>query len=189
MENLIEYLRTDKYLLVSFITNIVLIILLIVNLVISIVSSIKYKSLMKKLGNGNNLDEMLRTYLKEVDRISKENKQIENYYIKLDSDLDSCIQKVGLVRFNAFKDVGSDLSFALALLDRNDNGVVLNGLYGSESSNIYSKPIKKGESSYVLSDEERYAIDIADQKMKFYTKTKKPEIIQKKWWKSFLFFT
>ena len=180
MENLIEYLRTDKYLLVSFITNIVLIILLIVNLVISIVSSIKYKSLMKKLGNGNNLDEMLRTYLKEVDRISKENKQIENYYIKLDSDLDSCIQKVGLVRFNAFKDVGSDLSFALALLDRNDNGVVLNGSYGSESSNIYSKPIKKGESSYVLSDEERYAIDIADQKMKFYTKTKKPEIIQKK---------
>jgi hypothetical protein len=180
MENLIEYLKTDNYLLVSFIINILLIVLLLVNLVITIVSIIKYKTLMKKLGNGNNLDEMLRGYLKEVERISKENKEIENYYIKLDNDLDSCIQKVGLVRFNAFKDVGSDLSFALALLDRNDNGVVLNGLYGSESSNIYSKPVKKGESSYVLSDEERYAIDIADQKMKFYTKTKKPEIIQKK---------
>ena len=163
MENLIEYLKTDNYLLVSFIINIVLIVLLLVNLVITIVSIIKYKTLMKKLGNGNNLDEMLRGYLKEVERISKENKEIENYYIKLDNDLDSCIQKVGLVRFNAFKDVGSNLSFALAMLDRENNGVVLNGIYGSEYSNIYAKPIKNAKSEYQLSDEEVNAIDLAIQ--------------------------
>ena len=163
MENLIEYLKTDNYLLVSFIINIVLIVLLLVNLAITIVSIIKYKTLMKKLGNGNNLDEMLRGYLKEVERISKENKEIENYYIKLDNDLDSCIQKVGLVRFNAFKDVGSNLSFALAMLDRENNGVVLNGIYGSEYSNIYAKPIKNAKSEYQLSDEEVNAIDLAIQ--------------------------
>ena len=61
--------------------------------------------------------------------------------------------------------------FAIALLDRYDNGVVLNGLYGSESSNIYAKPIKNGKSeTYQLSEEEKYAIEIAEQNKNFYAK-------------------
>ena len=127
---------------------------------------------MKKIGNGNNLDEMLKKYLDDVREIKKDNSEIKAYYTKLDSDIASCIQKVGLVRYNAFKDVGSDLSFAIALLDRNDNGVVLNGLYGSESSNIYAKPIKKGQSKYQLSDEEKTALEIAEQSKNFITKQK-----------------
>ena len=78
-----------------------------------------------------------------------------------------------MVRFNAFKDVGSDLSFAIALLDRNDNGVVLNGLYGSDSSNIYAKPIKGGVSTYQLSDEEKYALEIAEQSKNFAARARK----------------
>ena len=57
------------------------------------------------------------------------------------------------------KDTGSDLSFALALLDENNNGVLLNGIYSREMSNIYAKPVTKGESSYTLSIEEKQAID------------------------------
>ena len=125
---------------------------------------------MKKLGNGNNLDEMLKTYLRDVREIKQDNAEIKAYYTKLDSDIASCIQKVGLVRYNAFRDVGSDLSFAIALLDKNDNGIVFNGLYGSDSSNIFAKPIKKGESSYQLSPEERYAIEIAEQNKNFKTR-------------------
>ena len=127
---------------------------------------------MKKIGHGNNLDEMLRKYLDDVKEIKKDNSEIKAYYTKLDSDIASCIQKVGLVRYNAFKDVGSDLSFAIALLDRNNNGVVLNGLYGSESSNIYAKPIKNGQSKYQLSDEEKSALEIAEQSKRFITKQK-----------------
>ena len=91
----------------------------------------------------------------------------------MDSDIASCIQKVGLVRYNAFKDVGSDLSFAIALLDGNNNGVVFNGIYGSEYSNIYAKPIKNKESNYQLSQEEEYAIEIAEQTKSFMTKNRK----------------
>ena len=47
----------------------------------------------------------------QVKAIEKDNGEIKNYYTKLDQDIASCIQKVGLVRYNAFKDVGSDLSF------------------------------------------------------------------------------
>ena len=72
-----------------------------------------------------------------------------------------CIQKIGIVRYSAFKDTGSDLSFALALLDENNDGVVLNGIYSREMSNIYAKPIQNGKSTYTVSEEETQAISKA----------------------------
>ncbi len=125
--------------------------------------SYKYFKVMKNLGGGESLDKMLNNYIQDVNSVKKDNKEIIAYYTKLDADIENSIQKIGLVRYNAFKDVGSDLSFALALLDREDNGIVLNGIYGSESSNIYAKPVKNGYSTYQLSQEEKSAIDIAIQ--------------------------
>ena len=173
MNNIIDFLTSDKYLIISFIINIIMIILLIVNIIQRRQDKKNYIMFMKKIGRGNNIDEMLKKYLSDVKEIKQDNAEIKAYYTKLDEDISSCIQKVGLVRFNAFKDVGSDLSFAVALLDRNDNGVVLNGLYGSDSSNIYAKPIKNGMSSYQLSDEEQYALEIAEQNKNFIAKNRK----------------
>ena len=172
MENLLEILKTDNYLLISFTINIILIITMIINIIMLTKINKKYISFMKKLGNGSNLDEMLKDYLRDVKEIKQDNSEIKAYYTKLDSDISSCIQKVGLVRYNAFRDVGSDLSFAIALLDGNDTGVVLNGLYGSDSSNIYAKPIKGGISTYQLSDEEKYALEIAEQNKNFIAKNR-----------------
>ena len=170
MEKLLEILKTDNFLLISFIVNCGLLLFVVIGIFLIININKKYLSFMKKIGNGNNLDEMLKKYLEDVREIKKDNSEIKAYYTKLDNDIGSCIQKVGIVRYNAFRDVGSDLSFAIALLDRDDNGVVLNGLYGSESSNIYAKPIKNGKSSYQLSDEEKYALDIAEQNKNFMAK-------------------
>ena len=170
MENLLEYLKTNNFLVISFIINCALFLVVLVNIILIIRIHKKYISFMNSIGNGNNLDEMLKKYLEDVREIKKDNAEIKAYYTKLDNDISSCIQKIGLVRYNAFRDVGSDLSFAIALLDREDNGVVLNGLYGSESSNIYAKPIKNGKSSYQLSEEEKYALDIAEQNKNFMAK-------------------
>ena len=172
MSSILELLENENYVLAIVIVNIILIIVTIINTILIIRANGKYVKFMKKLGNGSNLDEMMKDYIKDVKEIKKDNSEIKAYYTKLDSDIASCIQKVGLVRYNAFKDVGSDLSFAVALLDRNDNGVVLNGLYGSESSNIYAKPIKKGVSSYKLSEEEEYALEIAEQSKNFIAKNR-----------------
>lgn len=152
---------------------IILISLVIVETIVLLFIHKRYISFMKKMGNGNDLNEMLKGYLKDVESIKKDNSEIKGYYTKLDQDIASCIQKVGMVRYNAFKDVGSDLSFAIALLDGNDNGVVFNGIYGSEYSNIYAKPIKNKESSYQLSQEEEYAIEIAEQTKSFMAKKRK----------------
>jgi hypothetical protein len=70
-------------------------------------------------------------------------------------------QKIGLVRYNPFSDVGGNQSFSLALLDANNNGMVLTGLFGREGNRVYGKPIKNGESEYSLSEEEKKAIEKA----------------------------
>ena len=173
MESILEFLKTDNFLMISFIINIVLVVITIINIFILIKTNKKYIKFMKQLGNGNNLDEMLKDYLRDVKEIKRDNSEIKAYYTKLDSDIASCIQKVGLVRYNAFRDVGSDLSFAIALLDGNDTGVVLNGLYGSDSSNIYAKPVKNGVSTYQLSEEEKYALEIAEQNKNFIAKNRR----------------
>lgn len=148
--------------------NIVLLIITCISFLISIYCMYKtkknektYVNFMKKIGNGTNLDDMLKKYIDDLNLVKQDNEQIKAYYTKLDNDINNSIQKLGLVRYNAFKDVGSNLSFTLALLDRDNNGVVLNGLYGSTSSNIYAKPVKNGQSKYPLSDEEIEAISIA----------------------------
>ncbi len=168
-----DLIQEEGLVLPLLIINAILGILVIINIIYSISMKKKYLDFMKKLGNGNNLDEMLRKYLDDVREIKKDNSEIKAYYTKLDNDIDTCIQKIGLVRYNAFKDVGSDLSFAIALLDRNDNGVILNGLYGSESSNIYAKPVKSGVSKYQLSEEEKTALEIAEQSKNFIAKHRK----------------
>ncbi len=167
MNNVLEAEPMIKNLLI---TNIVLIVLVAILLILVVILFVKYISTMKKLGKGERLDEMLKSYMDDVNSIKQDNSEIKAYYTKLDFDIEKSIQKIGLVRYNAFRDVGSDLSFALALLDRQNNGIVLNGIYGSESSNIYAKPIKNGESSYQLSIEEKSAIEIAEQSNKFQNK-------------------
>jgi hypothetical protein len=71
---------------------------------------------------------------------------------------------VGVVRYNAIANTGADLSFAIALLDQNNNGFVLNGIYSRDGSYTYAKPIENGQSKYNLSDEEKEALTKAISK-------------------------
>lgn len=68
------------------------------------------------------------------------------------------IQHVGIVRFQAFPEMGSDLSFSAALLDGNHNGLVITSLFGRSESRIYGKPVQGGRSAYPLTHEEQEAI-------------------------------
>lgn len=155
----------------NFELNVFNIILLVINLlllVMYILNSIKltklrknYSDFMTKLGKGNDINEMLQKYVKSVEEIKKENSEIEQYCKKIDEDSKQNLKKIGIVRYNAYKDTGSDLSFALAILNDNNTGIVLNGIYGRDTSNIYAKPITEGNSKYVLSKEEKEALEKA----------------------------
>lgn len=117
-----------------------------------------YDTFIRKLGNGNNLDEMLHQYLQHVEAVENKNNALIEHCKGLEQNIAQCVQKIGIVRYNAFRDTGSDLSFSLALLNQYNDGIVLNAVYGRDNSNIYAKPVKNGTSSYILSEEEKEAI-------------------------------
>jgi hypothetical protein len=66
-----------------------------------------------------------------------------------------------MVRFNPFSDTGSDMSFSLALLNQRATGLVMTGLWGRDEVRLYAKPVDRHESRYILSQEEKQAIDLA----------------------------
>mgnify|MGYP001559621039 FL=1 len=73
------------------------------------------------------------------------------------------VQKVGLVRFNPFKEIGGDHSFSLVVLDGKDTGVVITGLHTRERTRIYAKAVKNGKSEIELSVEEKKALTKAQK--------------------------
>ncbi len=153
---------------IILIINVMLLILYILNCMKLSKLRKNYATFMTKLGKGENINEMLEGYVKNVDEIKAENKEIIEYCQKLDDRSNDYLKKMGMVRYNAYKDTGSNLSFALAILDNENNGFVLNGIYARDNSNIYAKPVVNGKSEYVLSNEEEEAISkaIADVKHK-----------------------
>ena len=161
MENVLEFMRTDNFIIIVAISIIILLILYVANLIKLSKIKKEYNKFLIKLGNGQNIEEQIRGYMDKVLEVKNKNLEIEEYCKQLDNTLGNCLQKVGIVRYNAFKDTGSDLSFALAILNEENTGVVLNGIYSREVSNIYAKPIEKGNSMYVLSEEEKEAIQKA----------------------------
>ncbi len=73
------------------------------------------------------------------------------------------LRKMGLIRYNPFKESGGDQSFSLALLEENDNGFVLTSIYTNEGVRVFLKPVLRGDSKYQLSEEEQEAIKKAKE--------------------------
>jgi len=73
------------------------------------------------------------------------------------------IQKVGMVRFNPFRETGGDHSFSIALLDANNTGLILTGIHTRERTRIYTKAVKNGKGEFELSDDEKKALSKAQK--------------------------
>lgn len=108
-----------------------------------------------------NVEELLIRIGNELKEIRIDINNIQKDIENLETKFAFAIQKVGFVRYNAFAEMGSDLSFSIALLDKFNNGFVLTSIYGREHNICYGKPIKFGKSVYPLSVEEMQAIDRA----------------------------
>ena len=160
-EVITNFINSDIFNLILIVMFFLLIILYIVNNIRLKNANKSYMKLIKKLGNGTNLEEVLRGYIEQVKMVNDKAEDISKYCDTISAELKTCIKKVGMVRYNAYEDAGSDLSFALALLDDNNNGVILNGIYSREMSNIYAKKIVSGEPANRASEHEKQAIDIA----------------------------
>lgn len=110
-------------------------------------------------GVGGSLKSVLENLLKELALVKKELGFLKDHTTKLQKDGSFHIQKVGLMRFNPFKDTGGDQSFILSLIDGNNTGIIISGLYSRSGTRWYAKKIVNGKSvEYELSDEEKQAL-------------------------------
>jgi len=121
----------------------------------------KYKKFMTG-ANGENLEsQFLRRFL-EVDELKLESKKIKTKLDKVSDNLLIAYQKIGIVKYDAFKEMGGKLSFTVAILNSNNDGFVINSMHSSrEGCYTYIKEIIKGESFLVLAEEEKLALEEA----------------------------
>lgn len=146
--------------------------LLVISLIWNIILTIKMSSLNRRYkkfmrgSTGKNFETMLleqvETVSGAVDRVNLMNQEM----LELKNQVDRCIQKINIIRYNAFSDTGSDLSFSVALLDSFNDGFLLTGIYGRNESITYAKPVEKGLSKYPLSVEEEMVLNRSLKKVK-----------------------
>lgn len=89
--------------------------------------------------------------------VDKNKKDIRTLY----KNMEHAFQKIGLIKYDAFQQMGGKLSFSLALLDENNNGFILNSVHSTEGCYTYTKEIKSGECAISLGEEEQQALDMA----------------------------
>jgi hypothetical protein len=116
-----------------------------------------FRRLTKGVKEGD-LKKILEKILNTQGLTGKELKEINKKIAILEEEGKFHIQKMGMVRFNPFREIGGDHSFSLAILDGNSTGVVITGLHTRERTRVYMKSIKKGKSEYELSSEEKKAV-------------------------------
>lgn len=136
-----------------------------------IIAVIVMKQKMKKIAesyekfmagkDGKSLENMIEKKINEIEQLidadKKKTKHLQNIY----ENLKISYQKTGIVKYDAFNEMGGKLSFALALLDKNNNGFIINAMHSREGCYTYIKEIIKGESYISLGEEEKKALDKA----------------------------
>jgi len=127
-----------------------------------------FNFLKKQKKEPENLDQLLS----EFKKIKQDFEDLSSAFRELKEESRFSVQKVGIIRFNPFSQIGGNQSFSIALLDRNDNGIIITSFYARENNRVYAKPIKGGKSQYNLSKEEIRAIELA---IKNYNKNEKRE--------------
>lgn len=111
------------------------------------------------------LSEILEHLLKQVEKVEQETHELKKKYVTIEKDGTGHVQKIGLLRFNPFKDTGGDQSFILSLVDGQNSGVVISSLYSRSGTRWYAKKINMGKGAdHELSEEEKKALKVAVEK-------------------------
>lgn len=167
MDNSIVVAQELETIRLSLILGVSAVVMSFILAVLLVISLIKIHKLNKKYGafmkgsNGKDLESAVLTRFSEMDKMKTD---IEFIFGKLNIACDMLLtayQKMSIVKYDAFKEMGGKLSFSMALLDDKNSGCILTSVHTREGCYTYVKEIIKGESFVVLSEEERKALDEA----------------------------
>lgn len=140
---------------------------LLILLILIIVALCKLKKLNRKFDrfmrgkDAESLEDTILSCIEKNEQIDQMNQLLREDIIGLRKNQRITYQKMGMVKYNAFREMSGDLSYALALLDQEEKGFIINSVYAKEGGYSYIKEIVKGESSILLSEEEKAALEKA----------------------------
>ncbi|MEK6266069.1 MAG: DUF4446 family protein [Clostridium sp.] len=160
MQSIFNFIDNAQVYIILALIIVVIILMVIIIMTYTFLNKLekKYRKLMRGV-NKKNLEDVVISYLDRIDEVKEENDSMKQMYDGLDGRLKTCVQKTSIIRYKAFDNVGSDLSFSIALLDGNQDGVILTSIYGRNESTTYAKPVDKGISRYELSEEESKVLE------------------------------
>ena len=144
-----------------------LFILVIILFILNLNVTMKYNRLKSSYAtfmrgkDGKTLEESMRDRFSEVDTILKVTKQNRMDIREINKKIEKSYQKSGIVKYDAFNEMGGKLSFAIAMLDSKNSGWIINAMHSREGCYTYVKEIVKGESYVELAEEEAEALDKA----------------------------
>ncbi len=115
--------------------------------------------------NNKTNDKFDKKILEINDEFNNESKVLREMIDVINNNLKICLQKTAVIRYNPFEHVGGELCFALAVLDKKNDGYILNTIFTENASYTYCKPVVNGESSVKLSKEEKEALELAKNKI------------------------
>ena len=162
------------------ITNISIVILLVVtvtNLVLLLLNNLKvkkykdmYEKALAKFNSRENIDDEFNDLYKRLNEVENITKATVDSVNNFSQKMMSNVQKIGFVKYNAYDETENKLSFALALLDERQNGILLNHIYSKHGSNIYAKLVTEGKVEDRISEEEATALKEAIDDKGFKTR-------------------
>lgn len=164
-------LTQDQIILIAVLA---LAILSVALLTITIILLVKVGALTKKYNafmkgsDGHTLESTILNRFREIDILKEESKYTSEKLNIACETLITAYQKIGIVKYDAFKEMGGKLSFSLCLLDDENNGFILTSMHTREGCYTYVKEIIKGESFVVLAAEERRALEEAKNRRSLY---------------------
>ncbi len=142
----------------------IFIIALFILVIITLVKIKKINQRFKDFMRGKDaesLEEVIVKYLDKIDKLEEENNERKKQIKDITENLLITYQKIGIVKYDAFNEMGGKLSFSLALLDKQNNGFILNAMHSREGCYTYVKEIIDGNSYIALGEEEKKALDMA----------------------------
>ena len=140
---------------------VLLFILLLVTMIKDANTRKKYRIFMDG-ENGKNLEKAILDKFSAIDELTEDTKKIHEQLEDIDGRLVTAYQKIGLVKYDAFKEIGGKLSFVLVLLTAENNGFILNSMHSTrEGCYTYTKEVVNGEAFVILSEEEQQALEEA----------------------------
>lgn len=163
----------DLWMSIIFALLIALIILVIIEIYNNKKLKARYEVFMgsgKKYKKDVNMEKLLIECVTKAESIDEKYGKLLEIVQDMEKNMQYCCQKVGIVRYNPFEEMGGNLCFAVAILDAENTGIVINGIHSRTGTFTYAKPVELGVSTYILSKEEQEAIDKAKSNSYQYVK-------------------